>query len=64
MDLSGARNVTSSNVEVRFLPTRSWLQNLVLTPCYANEIKTYSELAEEDWTCFVLHYGQTRCASL
>ena len=62
VQLSGARDLTESTVDVRWLPTRSWLQNLCLTPCYANEMKSFTEIANKDWSVHGLGYGQQSCA--
>ena len=62
MKLAGKQGVAESTVEVRWVPARSWLQSLALTPCYANEVLSFSELADKDFKLFILGYGHDRCA--
>ena len=60
VQLSGPRDQTENTVGVRWVPTLSWVQNLCLTPCYANQLKTFTETAASDWTVHCLDSAQSR----
>ena len=59
--VEGKAGTTSRVVIVRFLPIRSWAQNLCLTPSYVNELKTFEEVLQSDVKAHILFYAQHSC---
>lgn len=56
--LTSKEQTSEKFVNVRYLPTRSWLQNLVLTPAYADQLMSFTEYAATDWRAHILAWGQ------
>jgi len=49
---------TERTTNVRYLPMHSWLQNLLLTPAYADNLISFREMANKDFKVHVLAYSQ------
>ena len=60
MSKSGA---VDSVAIVKWMPTKSWLQSLLLTPAYVDHMKTFTELAQTDFKVNILEFAQRRCVA-
>jgi len=64
VQLYNKSGTTSRMVNVRYLPTHSWLQNLLLTPAYADNLISFTEQADKDFKVHVLSWAQRSCAAM
>ena len=44
--------------EAQFLSTRSWAENLLLTPAYSDHIVPFSDWLDRDWKALFLQHFQ------
>ena len=61
--LKGQAGHSERVVNVRYVPTTSWLQNLCLTPAFADQHKTFIEHANDSWKVHVMGAAQNRCVT-
>ena len=59
--LTSKAGTTERTVNIRWLPTRSWIQNLLLTPCYADNLMSFTDHARVDYKVHIMHWAQQRC---
>ena len=61
VELTNKQGTATDRVNIKWMPTWSWIQGLCLTPCYADHVLSFTEQANDDWKLFVLDAAQRSC---
>jgi len=61
--LENKSGTSSQMIDVRYMPTKSWLQNLLLTPAYSDNLISFTEQADKNFKAHILSWAQRSCDS-
>lgn len=54
------RDKSHRDLDVKYRSLHTWVQNVLLTPAFANYWPTFSEVTRTRWVWFVPHFIQKR----